>query len=241
MNLLLEEASGDADAHRVLCQTHDGGTQRTPAATALGNAGQAFSGVATDRLASTTQRILNAVSFPRFVTVLINSVFKAITESNQQQMQSFLDLLRNVASSTDDFADANLSTDHARQWLVDSFPGSFELAGDDPLSDDDGDRTSGDADTSCTVRLKDSAAKLPDGALRMVLGLGPNESVPSGDPEAVLLPFARRELAQERQHPGCGGEDDQHNRLRFDTEDPDHRGNEYGPRSEFSRRAEYRN
>ncbi|PCE24789.1 hypothetical protein [Burkholderia ubonensis] len=199
MNLLLEEARSDADARQLQRSAAPGRAPRAPAAAALANAGQAFSGVATDKLASTTQRILNAVSFPRFVSDLINGVFKAITDSNQQQMQSFLDLLRNVASTTDDFADANLGPDRARQWLVDSFPGSFELAGDDTSGDDSGDRMPGDADASRTVRLKDGAAMPPDGALRAVLGLGPNESVPSGDPEAVLLPFARRALAQQRQ------------------------------------------
>lgn len=199
MDLLLEEARSDADARRVQRAAGPEDAPRLPAATALANAGQAFSGIATDKLASTTQRILNAVSFPRFVSDLINGVFKAITDSNQQQMQSFLDLLRNVATTTDDFADANLGPDRARQWLVDSFPGSFELAGDDTSGDDGGGRSPGDADSSRTVRLKDGAAMPPDGALRAVLGLGPNESVPSGEPEAVLLPFARRALAQQRQ------------------------------------------
>ena len=41
------------------------------------SAGSEFSGVAASRVAGTTRDILNAVSFPRFVTELINGVFKA--------------------------------------------------------------------------------------------------------------------------------------------------------------------
>ena len=65
------------------------------------NAGSEFSGVATDRLASTTRDVLNAVSFPRFVTELITGVFKAMNDSNQQQLTAFVDLIRNVAQTTE--------------------------------------------------------------------------------------------------------------------------------------------
>ena len=68
---------------------------------AQGGAGAAFSGVATDRLAGTTAAVLNAVSFPRFVTELITGVFKAMNNSNQQQMQAYVDLIRNVAATTE--------------------------------------------------------------------------------------------------------------------------------------------
>jgi hypothetical protein len=36
-------------------------------------------------------------------------------------------------------------------------------------------------------------------ALRTTLGLGPDESVPAGDPESTLMPFARRMIARQRQ------------------------------------------
>jgi hypothetical protein len=196
--LLVEEAQSDADVQRLLEPSKAPSGRERATATALGTAGQAFSGVATDKLASTTRNVLNAVSFPRFVTELINGVFKAISDSNQQQMQAFVDLIRNVASATDDFADANLGPDRARQWLVENFPGSFELDSGD-MSQDDGPRDPGEPPPEVTVRLKDGAAMPPEGALRSILGLGPKESMPSGDPETALLPFARRALAQQRQ------------------------------------------
>src|SRR5262245_3730680 len=67
---------------------------RVPLAQAQATAGQAFSGVAADRVAGTTHAILNAVSFPRFVTELINGVFKALVDSNQQQMAGYVELIR---------------------------------------------------------------------------------------------------------------------------------------------------
>src|SRR5229473_2697269 len=93
------------------------------------NAGTDFSGVSAQKVAGTTQAILNAVSFPRFVTDLINGVFKAMISSSTQQMNAYVELLNNVSSSL-----------------------------------------SGSAD-----------------------------SVPSGNPETSLLPFARIQMARQRQ------------------------------------------
>src|SRR5690606_33459422 len=50
-------------------------------------------GEAANRIAGTTSAVLNAVSFPRFVTELINGVFKAIVDSNQTQLQQYIELL----------------------------------------------------------------------------------------------------------------------------------------------------
>src|SRR5438094_8679144 len=70
------------------------------------SAGSEFSGVATQRVADTTRQILNAVSFPRFVTELINGVFKALVDSNPQQLTAYVELIRNVAASIVGFAKA---------------------------------------------------------------------------------------------------------------------------------------
>jgi hypothetical protein len=161
---------------------------RLPLAVAAG-AGQQFSGVATDKIASTTRQILNAVSFPRFVTDLINGVFKAITDSNHQQMQSFVELLNNVAATTDDFADANVGADRAREWLVQHYPGSFEIVRDDDS----------DPQSPARLQLKDGAAMPPEGGLKTELGMAPGDSIPSGEPETALVPIVRQLLARQRQ------------------------------------------
>lgn len=156
------------------------------------NAGSDFSGISAQKVAGTTQAILNAVSFPRFVTDLINGVFKAMLTSTNQQMNSYLELLNNVSSSLSGFAESNFSDQGARQWLVDKFPGSFELVGG-------GDSTGSGDGEGPQVQLRDGAKMPSEEALKTAFGLGPSDSVPSGDPESSLLPFAKIQMARQRQ------------------------------------------
>lgn len=157
-----------------------------------------FGGKAVDRLAGDTQRIINAVSFPRFVAELINGVFKAIVDSDMQQMHMYIELLNNVAASTEGFADTNMAPSQARTWLVERFPGSFELVEDDGDDDFWGDRTTQNPPTK--IRLR-SGAKIPSqAALQAALGFDDKRSLPtSGNPERTLLPLVRRHLAKTRQ------------------------------------------
>jgi hypothetical protein len=166
------------------------------------SAGGDFSGVAAQRVAGTTQQILNAVSFPRFVTELINGVFKALVDTNQQQLHSYVELIQNVAASTAGFADANVGLDGARRWLVERFPGSFTVEGGSNGFDEPGqplspeDQAQRDAETQ--LRLRPGASMPTEAALRVALGLGPQDSLPGGDPEN-LVALARTALARNRQ------------------------------------------
>jgi hypothetical protein len=155
------------------------------------SAGSDFSGVAAQKVAGTTRDILNAVSFPRFVTELINGVFKAMIDSSTQQMNSFVELLNHVSASLDGFADANVGAARARSWLVEKFPGNFQVPPPDPDADPE-------EKAEVTLELADGASMPSPEALRTELGLGPDETVPGGDPES-LVPFARRQLAKSRQ------------------------------------------
>jgi hypothetical protein len=200
--LLAEEAKSTEPAASVAsAPDRTRAVQPTPASAGplamAQNAGQEFSGVSAQKVASTTRAILNAVSFPRFVTELINGVFKALVDSNQQQMQGFVELIKNVAATTEGFADANLAPDRARQWLVETFPGSFTIEGG-PDEDADPRDVAEEAQQS-TVRLKQGASLPTEPALRTALGIAPGETIPSGDPERALVPFARRALARQRQ------------------------------------------
>ena len=167
------------------------------------SAGDAFSGVAAQRVADTTRQILNAVSFPRFVTELITGVFKAMVDSNQQQMQSYVELIRNVAATTEGFADANVGATGARQWLVERFPGSFEIQGevDDFEPDPENPPTReeiAERDAATRLKLRPGASMPSEPALRTALGLQPTDSVSGGDPEN-LVGLARAALARNRQ------------------------------------------
>jgi len=106
-DLIQEHMESDADAQRVLGPGHPAVAQGVepaagehgvePAGDAhgaaeapgpLARAQARFDPQAARQVAGTTRRILNAVSFPRFVTDLINGVFKAVTDSSMQQMDN---------------------------------------------------------------------------------------------------------------------------------------------------------
>jgi hypothetical protein len=191
VSLMQEEAKADLEVKS------NGTAPRPRGIVAAQSAGQQFSGVSASKVAATTQAILNAVSFPRFVTDLINGVFRAMVDSNRQQMASYVDLIKNVAASVDGFSEMSLGQDQARQWLVDTFPGSFEIQGGADADTAPEDRA--EENQSARVRLREGASMPSEEALRGALGLGPEESAPSGDPETSLMPFARRAIARQRQ------------------------------------------
>jgi hypothetical protein len=156
------------------------------------DAGQRYSGVATDKIADTTRRILNAVSFPRFVNELLVGVFKALLDTNQQQLQQYVDLIKAVASTTEGFRDANVGLDGARQWLAERFPANFAV---ESLLDP-GEKPE-EGEPTVELRLRPGASMPTEAALRTGLGLGPDDPVPSGSPES-LLPLVRTSLAKNR-------------------------------------------
>jgi len=171
------------------------------------DAGSSFSGVAASKVAGTTKQILNAVSFPRFVTELINGVFKALNDSNQQQLRSYVELIQNVAATTEGFADANIGVSGARAWLAERFPASFVVQGDEDdefaqpsssMSPEDRAAAQAERDASTRLRLVPGASMPSTAALKAALSLGPQDAEPGGDPEA-LVGLARASLARNRQ------------------------------------------
>jgi len=166
------------------------GDERQPALAVTQAAGGGF-GASAQQAPEVARRILNAVSFPRFVTDLINGVFKAMLDSNIAKMNSFVELINNVSASVEGFADAQMAPDRARKWLAERYPGSFDL------SVEPGDSESG-TQAQVTLVLKPGAPFPSAEALKVDLGLAPEDSPPTGNPES-LVPFARRALAQNRQ------------------------------------------
>lgn len=162
-------------------------------------------GGAAKRVAGTTRAILNAVSFPTFVTDLINGVFKSMIDSTQTQMQSYVELLNSVAATTDGFADSNMGPARARAWLVDHYPDSFEF--ETSIDDEDVSELSPEERAELEeeraeikVRARPGGKPPTEAALRADLGIDANESVSaSGDPESSLVPLVRRRLAKMRQ------------------------------------------
>ncbi|HST44342.1 MAG TPA: hypothetical protein VLK29_03860, partial [Luteimonas sp.] len=152
-------------------------------------------GASAERVAGTTAAILDAVSFPRFVTDLINGVFRAMLDSSSQQMQQYVQLLNAVSASAEGFERAQFGLPQVRQWLADRFPEAIEY---DLPEVEPGEVADPDDTAAVTLRLR-SGASLPDAEqIRATLGMAPGEPVDAGSPEQ-LVPLARRHLARQRQ------------------------------------------
>lgn len=152
-------------------------------------------GAAADRVAQTTHNILNAVSFPRFVTDLINGVFRAMLDSNQTQMQQYVNLLNAVSASAEGFEGAQFGLMRVRQWLADQFPESIEYEAPEV---EPGETPDPDEVAAARLRLRGGASMPPPEVIRATLGMAPEDPLEGGSPEQ-LVPLARRHLARQRQ------------------------------------------
>ncbi len=140
-----------------------------------------FNPRAANQVARVTQDTLNAIAFPTFVADLIKGAFQAIVDASIQQMEAFGELLANVAKTVDQFESSNITDNQARDFLASSYPAHFRVdaTGDAPV-----------------VRAIDTDRAQPD--LRGDLGLAEDVSIDDDTAEDVLVPAARRKLAQDR-------------------------------------------
>jgi hypothetical protein len=153
--------------------------ERRPVARAQA-AGDDFKPAAASQVGTVTEQTLRAIAFPVFVADLIRGTFNAIQESNQKQMESYMQLLENVGKTVDQFMRDNVSDDAARSWLVDKYPQHLRIA-DGKVAPSDRQSEGGGPDFTADLDL--------------------TESVDASDGDAVeetLVPAARRKLAQMR-------------------------------------------
>src|SRR5689334_12811281 len=108
-------------------------------------------------------------------------------DSSRQQMASYNDLIKNVTASLDGFSQMSMGENQARQWLVDTFPGSFEIQGG--ADEDTRPEDRAEENQSARVSLRAEASMPSEEAMRAAFGLVPEESVPSGDPEKISYAF----------------------------------------------------
>ena len=153
-------------------------------------------GTSAERIADTTRNVLNAVSFPRFVTDLINGVFKSMLNSSAQQMQMYVQLLNNVSASAEGFERSQFSIGGVRQWVADHFPDQIEY--DVPETEPGDEPPDPEELANIRLRLKPNASMPSAEELSAVLGLEPQENVDASNPEQ-LVPLARRAIARQRQ------------------------------------------
>ncbi|WP_196137484.1 hypothetical protein [Aliikangiella sp. G2MR2-5] len=156
-------------------------------------------GESANRIAGVTRNVLNAVSFPRFVTDLVNGVFEAMLNSTSQQMQMYVELLNNVSASVEGFEQTQFSAHGIRVWLTEQFPDAFVLQGgdDDFGFDDEDDEPDEDAEPP-RLALRNGGSMPSQDAMRAVFGLTPGENISASNPEQ-LVPYARRQVARQRQ------------------------------------------
>jgi hypothetical protein len=80
--------------------------------------------------------LASQVDFPAFVAGLIDGVFQAIVDASVQQMNAYADLVKGVAKSVDAFAKENVSSNRARDWLIDKYVELAAQNGDNDSDDD---------------------------------------------------------------------------------------------------------
>lgn len=140
--------------------------------------------VAASNVARITEDTLNAIAFPTFVADLIKGTFQAIVDSSIQQMEAYAELLSNVAKTVDEFMAENISDNNARDWLAGAYPQAVRL-----------NTASGQPRLEPTPGAED--AEPPN--FRRDLNLTEEVTLDSETIEGVLVPAARRRVAQSRQ------------------------------------------
>ena len=146
-------------------------------------AAEEFSPRAANQVARITRETLNAIAFPTFVADLIKGTFQAIVDATIQQMEAYGNLLANVAKTVDQFMADNISDNNARDYLVASHPGHFFI---------------GSEGDTARLRVRGNADELSKPDFNAELGVPDDVDLDDDSAEQVLVPAARRRLAQNR-------------------------------------------
>lgn len=151
--------------------------------TAAATAAEEFAPRAASNVAPVTRDTLNAIAFPTFVADLIKGTFNAVVNASIQQMEAYGQLLSNVAKTVDQFMADNITDNQARDFLAQSYPAHFRID-----TDRDAPR----------LRVRDTADDQPKPDFKGGLGVSEDVSLDDDSAEQVLVPAARRKLAQNR-------------------------------------------
>jgi len=167
-----------------------------------------FAPRAVSQIAGVTRETLNAIAFPTFVADLIKGTFNAIVDASIKQMEAFGTLLANVAKTVDQFMTDNITDNQARDWLAATYPQHFEVSiggGDDErggrrrgaAARGRGGRGGGGA-PAAQLRTRPGSGKAGKPNFRRDLNLNADVDLDDKAAEEVLVPAARRRLAQQR-------------------------------------------
>jgi hypothetical protein len=138
----------------------------------------------TGRVGEVARATLDAIDFPNFVSGLIQGTFQAIVDSSVQQMQAYAEMLKQVASTVDQFMAENVSDGMARDYLADRY-------GEVISRDSSGGRP------RLSVNADAAGGELP--SFFNDLGFAAPEDLTDDSVEDIVVPAARRSLAEQRQ------------------------------------------
>lgn len=129
--------------------------------------------------------LLRQVNFPAFVAELIQGVFQAVVDASISQMRAYAEMVQSVTMSLNDFRDANVTNNQARDHLVSKFPNIMQV---------------NITDQGPKVGLRPGADldELPN----IAESLGMDQPITDLDEETleeILVPAARNDLARSRQ------------------------------------------
>jgi hypothetical protein len=139
----------------------------------------------TGRAGEVARATLNAIDFPSFIASLIQGTFKAIVDASIQQMQAYAELLANVAKTVDQFMNDNVSDGQVKDYLADEHPDVFTRD------------TSGGAPVLKVNQNGNAAPQMP--SFLQDLGFQAPQDISNDDVDNVIVPSAKRSLAEQRQ------------------------------------------
>ena len=179
------QGSGDSQGQRPQ-QSPQSSAPAAPSGGSTKSGGSpAPAGGPTARAGEVARATLSAIDFPAFVASLIEGTFQAIVDSSIRQMEAYAELLKNVASTVDRFMNDNISDGSARDYLADQYGGV--LARD----------TAGGQAKLKVQKPKKTDEELP--SFFKDLGFNTHSDIDDDSVEQVIVPAARRQMAESRQ------------------------------------------
>jgi hypothetical protein len=138
----------------------------------------------TGRVGEVARATLNAIDFPAFVAGLIQGTFQAIVDASIKQMEAYAELLKNVAGTVDRFMTDNVTDGSARDYLADQYSSllSRDTSGGQPR---------------LRVQQNQPNDELP--SFFKDLGFNSPSDIDDRAVEEVVVPAARRQMAESRQ------------------------------------------
>jgi hypothetical protein len=143
--------------------------------------------------AAVAKEFMKAVSFPAFVSGLIEGVFSSIVRSSIQQMEAYQKMIASVAQSLQQFRDDNVSPNQGRDHMAEKFPDLFEIGTDD-MAENPGPRLRlrEGVDESDALKRVNSQLSFTDGQLKSM-------DLSDENTELAIITAARTQLARQRQ------------------------------------------